>query len=1511
MENHASSEIQDELETQAADFLEDQDIAHPRTFAVGAAEVDLSGRKSAEGELESEDIGKKVTSTPEKKNADLRNLFASRNSVEPCDDVSVVLTTSEAPLPDALRAAENPLPSSVRSGGVLAAFGLSLSPWQDDLPQDALAATPSADDPAERGAFLEQQVISTPVALSGLGAVVPLLVARAPLLPSGQAIFAQLPDSWVELSCRTDALGIRCLFASRRHEHSIFEALSPCRFLRVPDTARNWQVQLQVPDDAPAYVQLADENAWIVQGHPVRRQVRVLVRPGVLLTKMLRRGRDSLPSARFTWRVVESADSGRFGSSHPSRRGLLHQSLGEFAILSNLEDAACSQPPHFVEWPLRREQLRSLGWMVSQERRRKDPFVTELRDAVPFPDAPHWKLEGSLRCEYGAVRGGVLADAIGYGKTACTIGLVSFSACQPPPQVPAAFAGLLPSRATLVLAPTNLQAQWVAEIKKFTGSALKVISVPTYSQLKRLTAKEIMEADVVVATYRLFYSTPYLKRLEEVARERNPSFSFPKQSCVEGSRRVSGCRVAGDWAKAYRRAFEMLPAWVTAARNTSDAPVTPERLAASTVAERGDDVTPEEVTRRCQAGKPKRSRANQGTEKSAATRVSSVPGDSDQNQTQTQQSQPKRRKIGKQKAEAGGTPPASPAVGRSDDDATSAPRSLLLADWSVTARYVPLEAFWWRRVVCDEFHELLSRYPPAQAAVELFQADYKWGLSGTPPCQTLAQIRKAAGFFGVQIPQTIGESVDEDLAEVPRQVAQEWLDAFVRRNTAELPPLEEEERIMAVRLTPSERALYDALARQHERNVSASQTVGGDSLCDAGTIVSQSTDSVARPLGVKGLLKLCSHFSAAGAASAATAADELHRQVSLRHGKVRSAEREAAIIAQKAAEISRAVRHFDPHFCRSTDDGQVDFPCIARESKPTIANRLRFLGAQVIGTKPEMLARFFSKLSDASISEAAREMAVRADFDFADAGRASDLACAPAVAPTWMALAVAQVPSAGSGVVSKAIGDALKQAACVSKLSDGFAIPPRCVRLRAQLGMPKWKGSSEEERSTFEQEDWAWRQDRGNADKLRNIVLSWKEDVERCAVKLSSLEKDAEAKHDEYIDFVDTVQASQAAAEADAEVVPVPAATFAKYGSKIEMLVGHIQRLTSQDPSCKIICFVQWEDLKRKISAAFEEFELEHLTLHGSVWSRRAALMKFQYEEVGSRLLLLSLQESASGTNLTAANHVIIVHPMEAATREEAIAFEMQAVGRVRRPGQQRKIYVWRFVTMGTIEQEITEEHQRSLWERQQERIETSLADDALQSNLGNENAESDGEDEPHVAEALADDIATQAYLRDPPSSQEPRTMVSQEDSATQAYVCDERTVVGESERSESMSGSVATPSFAACSKDGQDRLLMPPPAFPPAKRFKASINSMDAVADSPSAAVDAPSDQLCDDSTQPYMDGCSHGSTFHLVESEANPNSKPTLFYDASYATAAMTDCLPESRREDSNADSDATQHY
>lgn len=207
----------------------------------------------------------------------------------------------------------------------------------------------------------------------------------------------------------------------------------------------------------------------------------------------------------------------------------------------------------------------------------------------------------------------------------------------------------------------------------------------------------------------------------------------------------------------------------------------------------------------------------------------------------------------------------------------------------------------------------------------------------------------------------------------------------------------------------------------------------------------------------------------------------------------------------------------------------------------------------------------------------------------------------------------------------------------------------------------------------------------------------------------------------------------------------------------------------SEDHQSKIICFVQWEDLNHKLSLALEEFGVQHLTLRGSVWARRAVLTRFQFEDDSPRLLLLSLQESASGTNLTAANHVIMVHPMEAATREEAVAFEMQAVGRVRRPGQQRKIHIWRFVTVGTIEQKITEEHQKELWERQRASLPT------LQPNMVDDGESCDEEDVAEVPDLDEPVLSAQQEIFQPAqedsATQVYHDVAMQLDSATQAYV--------------------------------------------------------------------------------------------------------------------------------------------
>jgi len=636
-------------------------------------------------------------------------------------------------------------------------------------------------------------------------------------------------------------------------------------------------------------------------------------------------------------------------------------------------------------------------------------------------------------------------------------------------------------------------------------------------------------------------------------------------------------------------------------------------------------------------------------------------------------------------------------------------------------------------------------------------ADTTWGLSGTPPCQTLAQIRKASGFLGVQLPTSSNH--DDGTAEEPRKVAQEWLDAYMRRNTIELPPLEEEERIVPVQQTPKERALYLALTEQQ-----ASQ-----SLLEG---VDEPSEIQAARNSASGMLKLCSHFCPSGATDVLTAEDECARQLALRREHLHALERDVRGLAERAVSTLDAVRHFEPHFCSTVDESNYGF--LVKETRPRIVSRLKFLGVSVTGSKPDLLKRLFATLQAPGVSEDAKAIALRVDFNAETAGTAAELPEAPVI--TWQTLqahiasGLDHQPAPGNKAQQMIVRIVSEVSAKAGEERSLNGVPPRCARLRFNLGIPQWPGEAKKgsaAQKKLEEDGWEWLADDVQAGSMRKVVSAWKQELERFSSRIVALEEDLAVKLQSLKSFQDTLHASQVS---DVEVVAEPELPqFAKYGSKIRALVKHVQRLQSDDPSSKIICFVQWEDLNHKLSLALEEFGVQHLTLRGSVWARRAVLTRFQFEDDSPRLLLLSLQESASGTNLTAANHVIIMHPMEAATREEAVAFEMQAVGRVRRPGQQRKIHIWRFVTVGTIEQKITEEHQKELWERQRASLPTlhpSMVDDG-ESCDEEDMVEVPDLDKPmllthkEIPQPTQEDCATQVYHH----------VAMQLDSATQAYV--------------------------------------------------------------------------------------------------------------------------------------------
>ena len=98
-----------------------------------------------------------------------------------------------------------------------------------------------------------------------------------------------------------------------------------------------------------------------------------------------------------------------------------------------------------------------------------------------------------------------------------------------------------------------------------------------------------------------------------------------------------------------------------------------------------------------------------------------------------------------------------------------------------------------------------------------------------------------------------------------------------------------------------------------------------------------------------------------------------------------------------------------------------------------------------------------------------------------------------------------------------------------------------------------------------------------------------------------------------------------------------------KYGSKLAEIVHRLRSIQSSDSAAKSIVFCQWESLLLKIASAFRDFGIKHARLQGTVYARSRTITDFKDPNSNIDVLLLSLQQSASGTNLTCANHVFFV----------------------------------------------------------------------------------------------------------------------------------------------------------------------------------------------------------------------------------------------------------------------------
>lgn len=158
-----------------------------------------------------------------------------------------------------------------------------------------------------------------------------------------------------------------------------------------------------------------------------------------------------------------------------------------------------------------------------------------------------------------------------------------------------------------------------------------------------------------------------------------------------------------------------------------------------------------------------------------------------------------------------------------------------------------------------------------------------------------------------------------------------------------------------------------------------------------------------------------------------------------------------------------------------------------------------------------------------------------------------------------------------------------------------------------------------------------------------------------------------------------------------------------KYGTKIAKLIKLCKQILLDEKN-KIIIFSEWDRLLSMIGIVLKNNDIKNVFCKGNVHQRNAAISAFRsdlskkrksYDNV-SRVIMLSTEHAASGTNLTDATHIIFMEPHQG-EYGAVKSMEDQAIGRAVRLGQQNQVNVYRLITKNTIEEEIITKYLQGL----------------------------------------------------------------------------------------------------------------------------------------------------------------------------------------------------------------------
>ncbi|MBI5329820.1 MAG: DEAD/DEAH box helicase [Betaproteobacteria bacterium] len=160
----------------------------------------------------------------------------------------------------------------------------------------------------------------------------------------------------------------------------------------------------------------------------------------------------------------------------------------------------------------------------------------------------------------------------------------------------------------------------------------------------------------------------------------------------------------------------------------------------------------------------------------------------------------------------------------------------------------------------------------------------------------------------------------------------------------------------------------------------------------------------------------------------------------------------------------------------------------------------------------------------------------------------------------------------------------------------------------------------------------------------------------------------------------------------------VRAAEKVKERAKLDLLMDMLPELVEEGR--RVLVFSQFTSMLDLIAAALDKAGIAYVTLTGQTTAREQVIGEFQEGDVP--VFLISLKAGGVGLNLTAADTVIHYDPWWNP------AVENQATDRAHRIGQKNKVFVYKLVVAGSIEERIV-----ALQERKAALAEGVLCEDA------------------------------------------------------------------------------------------------------------------------------------------------------------------------------------------------------